>query len=116
MLVACTINAPTENDFTKLPETMEILSREVYADTNVRIFPLVCSATVAYPPYRDSGDGVLGVSVLDADRLRLGLPRSITRLGFGHDRNNWRPMFGVLGTPTNRNKGYTAGTRIMTRV
>src|SRR5256886_16600497 len=43
-----------------------------------------------------------------------GLPRSITRLGFGHGRDNWRPMSDALGRPTNRNKGYTAGARTKT--
>ena len=81
VLVACTINAPIEDDFTKLLETAEILSRELYADTNVRIFPLVCTATVAYAPYRDSGDGVTGVPVLDADRLKLVLKL----IGFGRE-------------------------------
>jgi len=42
-------------------------------------------------------------------------PRSITRRGFGHGRNNWRPTFGALGMLTNRNKGYTPGTRRTTR-
>src|SRR5258707_1034691 len=44
------------------------------------------------------------------------LPRSITHRGFGRGRSNWRLTFDALGRPTNRNKGYTAGTREITSV
>ena len=58
VLVACTIGTPKEEDFTNLLTTAEILAREVYADTNVRILPLFCTAAPGYPPYRDSGNGL----------------------------------------------------------
>jgi hypothetical protein len=73
VLVACTLGPPTEEDFANLLTSAQILAREVYADTNVRILPLVCTGAPSYPQYRDSGDGLTGVPVLDADRLALVL-------------------------------------------
>jgi hypothetical protein len=57
------------------------------------------------------------IAIADAHSPGMApLQRSITHRGFGRGRSNWRPTFGALGRPTNRNKGYTAGTRRMTSV
>ena len=68
IIVACTIGAPKDEDFTRLRTTAEILGREVFSQTTVRIHGLICTAAPGYVPPND-----LGIAVLDADRLSLAL-------------------------------------------
>jgi len=67
VLVACTIGPPKDEDFRNLLTTAEILDREVFADANVRILPLMCTCA----PGQE--ENVNGIPVLDADRLSLAL-------------------------------------------
>ena len=68
VLVACTIGAPKDEDFTNLQTTAEILDREVFGEASLRIVPLLCTCAPGFP-----AQSVSGVPVLDADRLELAL-------------------------------------------
>jgi len=68
VLVACTIGPPKDEDFKNLLATAEILDREVFADADVRILPLMCTCAPG-----GQGENVNGMPVLDADRLALAL-------------------------------------------
>ena len=71
VLVACTMTMPKEDDFTNLLTTATIIAREAFADTNVRIMPLVCTSAPGCPQFWETGDGLTSIPILDADRLGL---------------------------------------------
>ena len=94
IIVACTIGPPKDEDFTRLRTTAEILGREVFSETSVRIHGLICTAAPGYAAPADAG-----IAVLDADRLSLAL-RLIEK---GRERNVLAfiesPMFQELRDP-----------------
>jgi len=71
VLVACTIGAPKEDDFTNLLNTAEIVAREVFANTGIRVQPLVCTSVRGLPMSKDLLEGLTGLPILDGDRLEL---------------------------------------------
>lgn len=99
IVVACTVAAPEDKDFTNLLASGAILAREVFSDTDVRILPLVCSAAPGQPLCRDNGDGFTGVPILDADRLGLAL--RLVKAGREDDVLSFieNPMFSQLREP-----------------
>ncbi len=83
VLVACTIGAPKEDDFTNLLNTAGIVVREVFAGTAVSVLPLVCTGVRGFAPYKDIVEGLSGLPILDADRLELLL--KLLRVGRERD-------------------------------
>ena len=71
VLVACTIGAPKEDDFTNVLNTAEIISREVFAGTGVRVQPLVCTSVRGFPASKDIVEDLVGLPIIDGDRLEL---------------------------------------------
>lgn len=71
VLVACTIGAPKEDDFTNVLNMAEIISREVFDGTGVRVQPLVCTSVRRFPASKDIVEGLVGLPILDGDRLEL---------------------------------------------
>lgn len=71
VLVACTIGPPKEDDFTNLLNTAEIVGREVFANTDVRVQALVCTSVRGLRASKDIVDGVVGLPIVDGDRLEL---------------------------------------------
>ena len=99
VIAACTMAAPEDKDFRKLITSGEILAREVFSDTNVRILPLVCTSAPGQPLCWDTGDGFCGVPILDADRLALAL--RLVKAGREDDVLSFidNPMFSQLREP-----------------
>ena len=83
VLVACTIGAPKEDDFTNLLNTAGIIAREVFAEAAVSVQPLVCSGVRGFAPRKDIVEGLSGLPILDADRLELLL--KLLRVGRERD-------------------------------
>ena len=96
VLVACTIGAPKEDDFTNLLNTAEIIAREVFAGTAVSVYGLVCAGVRGLAPYKDIVEGLSGLPILDADRLEL----SLKLLMAGRERDFfsflWNPVHSEL--------------------
>ena len=95
VLVACTIGPPKDEDFRNLNTTAEILEREVFNDTSVRIISLVCTCAPGYPVTSESG-----VPVLDADRLDMAL--RLVKAGHEHEVLSFieNPTFNELKDPS----------------
>jgi len=51
--------------------TAEIISREVFAGTGVRVQPLVCTSVRRFPASKDIVEGLVGLPIIDGDRLEL---------------------------------------------
>jgi hypothetical protein len=88
---ACTITTPKEEDFTNLAHACEILRREVFQGTSVRVFPVLFTGALAQPSYRTAGDGFSVVPIVDADRIAIVLEL----LEFGTERF----FFEFMGNP-----------------
>ena len=71
VLVACTIGPPKEDDFTNLLNTAEIISREVFSGTAVRVQPLVCTSVRGFSGSKDILEGLAALPIIDGDRLEL---------------------------------------------
>ena len=76
MTIACTLNAPKEEDFHNLLNIRDILQNEAFAESPQRILPAVFTAVKNFPsewgrepdnPFSDS------IPVLDASRLDAAL-------------------------------------------
>lgn len=78
LLVSCTINPPKPEDVSNLRYACEILAREVFTGTGVRVIPLLFTSSVGGPSYYQSEDHFDCVPVVDADGMGilLGLLRS----------------------------------------
>jgi len=92
VLVACTIGAPKEDDFTNVLNTAEIISREVFTGTGVRVQPLVCTSVRGFPASKDIVEGLVGLPIIDGDRLELLL----RLIGAARERD----FFSFLDSPT----------------
>jgi len=88
---ACTISTPKEEDFTNLVHACEILKREVFQDTSVRVFPILFTGAVGQPLYKTVGDEFTIVPVVDTDRIAIVLEL----LDFGTERF----FFDFIGNP-----------------
>ena len=91
LLVACTIGAPKEDDFTNLLNTAEIVSREIFGNTGVRVQALVCTSVRGVPMSKDLLDRLAGLPILDGDRLELLLKL----IGVARERE----FFSLLDSP-----------------
>ncbi len=92
VLVACTIGPPKEDDFTNLLNTTEIISREIFSGTAVRVQPLVCTSVRGFPASKDIVEGLVGLPIIDGDRLELLL----RLIGAGRERD----FFSFLDRPS----------------
>lgn len=88
---ACTITTPKEEDFVNLVHACEILRREVFPETSVRVVPVLFTGAMAQPPYKPVGDEFTIVPIIDADRIAIVLEL----LDFGMERF----FFDFLGNP-----------------
>ena len=88
---ACTITTPKEEDFMNLVHACEILRREVFPETSVRVVPVLFTGAMAQPPYKLVGDEFTIVPIVDADRIAIVLEL----LEFGMERF----FFDFLGNP-----------------
>ncbi len=82
LVVACTLGTPKEEDFGNLANVREILAREVFAETTVRILPVVFTAASGCPSYKEV-DGIFNfIPIIDAD----GLDALLALLRAGQER------------------------------
>jgi hypothetical protein len=92
LIVACTLNPPKEEDIGNLRYAREILAREVFAETGVRVIPVLFTSAMGCPLYYQSEDHFDSVPVIDADGMK-------TLLGF-LDSGQESRFFQFLGNPT----------------
>lgn len=71
VLVACTIGPPKEDDFTNLLNTAEIVSREVFVGTAVRVQALICTSVRGFPSSKEVDGSLIGLPILDGEHLEL---------------------------------------------
>lgn len=84
LLVACTLNPPKAEDFGNLRYAREILAREVFGETVVRIVPVLFTAATGCPSFDSTGDGFDVVPIVDGDKMEtfLDLLRGGQERGF----------------------------------
>ncbi len=70
---ACTIATPKEEDYTNLAHACEILRREAFPDTRIPVFPVLFTGALGQPPYKQVGDELTYVPIVDADRIEIVL-------------------------------------------
>jgi hypothetical protein len=87
---ACTITTPKEEDFMNLVHACEILRREVFGDTSIRVLPVLFTGALGQPSYKQA-DEFTYVPIVDADRIGIVLEL----LEFGMERL----FFEFLGSP-----------------
>jgi hypothetical protein len=92
LIVACTLNPPKEEDIGNLRYAREILAREIFAETGVRVIPVLFTSAMGCPVYYQSEDHFDSVPVIDADSMK-------TLLGF-LDSGQESRFFQFLGNPT----------------
>ncbi len=91
LLVACTLSAPEERDFSNLLNARGLLERGAFKDTICRIPPVVFTAATECPSYKEA-EGILNfVPIIDADDLATLL--ALLRIG------QERRFFEFLGDP-----------------
>lgn len=96
LAVACTLNAPKAEDFSTLRYARDILEREVFAETGVRVVPVLFTSATGCPLY-DRPEGTLdAVAIMDADGVRKAL--NLLRTGQEQDFLNFlvNPTLGRL--------------------
>jgi len=78
LIVSCTLNPPKLEDVSNLRYAREILARGVFAETGVRVIPILFTSSMGGPSYYQSEDHFDWVPVVDADSMGilLGLLRS----------------------------------------
>jgi hypothetical protein len=76
--VACTLNPPNADDFSNLRYAREILAREVFSETGVRVIPVLFTSAMGCPSYDSAEDIFDRVPIVDSDNMKnlLGLLRS----------------------------------------
>ena len=67
LIVSCTLNTPKEEDLGNLRYAREILAREVFAGTGVRVIPLLFTSSMGCPSYYKSENHFDWIPVIDAD-------------------------------------------------
>jgi len=70
LIVSCILNSPKEEDIGNLRYAREILAREVFADTGVRVVPILFTSAMGCPSYYQSPDHFDWVPVIDADSMK----------------------------------------------
>jgi hypothetical protein len=89
---ACTITTPKEEDFMNLAHACEILRREVFQDTSIRVLPVLFTGALGQPSYKQVGDELSYVPIVDADRIGIVLELlefGMERLFFDFLSNPW---------------------------
>ncbi len=71
VIVSCTINPPKPEDVSNLRYAREILAREVFAGTGVRVIPVLFTSSMGGPSYYQSEDHFDWVPVVDADSMGI---------------------------------------------
>lgn len=69
LLVACTMGPPKDEDFANLLNMRGILEREVFAEAEVRIVPVVFTAATESPTYREVNNGFGFIPIVNADGI-----------------------------------------------
>jgi len=68
-IVSCSLNPPKEDDISNLRYAREILAREVFSDTGVRVIPVAFTSAMGCPLYSKSEDHFDAVPIIDADSM-----------------------------------------------
>lgn len=92
LIVSCTLNTPKEQDLGNLRYAREILAREVFAGTGVRVIPVLFTSSMGCPSYYKSEDHFDWIPVIDADSTTILLEL----LNSGQESR----FFEFLGNPT----------------
>ena len=92
LIVSCTLNTPKEQDLGNLRYAREILAREVFAGTGVRVIPVLFTSSMGCPSYYKSEDHFDWIPVIDADAT----PILLELLNSGQESR----FFEFLGNPT----------------
>jgi hypothetical protein len=71
LAVSCTLNPPKAEDVNNVRYACEILAREVFAGTGVRVIPLLFTSSMGCPSYYKSEDHFDWVPAMDADSMRV---------------------------------------------
>ena len=71
LIVACTLNPPKPEDVNNLRYAREILEREVFAKTGVRIIPILFTSSLGGPSSYQSEDHLDWVPVFDSDSIPI---------------------------------------------
>jgi hypothetical protein len=72
LVVACTIATPKEEDFMNLAHACEILRREIFQGTSVRVFPALFTGALSQPAYKQVDQFTI-IPILDEDRISIVL-------------------------------------------
>ncbi len=102
LIVACTLRVPSGQDFANLRYARDILSREVFANTEVQVIPALFTSATGCSSTDGGESGFDLVPIVDADRMAilLSLLRSgnesrflefLTNPGTGLERNSLQP-------------------------
>jgi hypothetical protein len=96
LAVACTLNAPKAEDFGTLRYARDILAREVFAETGVRVVPVLFTSATGCPTYDKAEGSFDSVPIMDADQVQKAL--NLLRAGQEHSFLNFlaNPTFGRL--------------------
>jgi hypothetical protein len=70
-IVACTLNPPKPEDFGNLRYARNILAREVFADSGVRVVPVLFTSATGCPSHDNSGDATDSIPIIDADQFEF---------------------------------------------
>lgn len=90
-LVACTLGPPKEEDFSNLLNVRGILQREVFVESDIRILPVLFTATTGGPSYKEVEKGYECIPIIDTD----GLDTLLALLEVGEELR----FFEFLGDP-----------------
>ncbi len=92
LIVSCTLNPPKPEDINNLRYAREILARGVFAETGVRVIPVLFTSSMGGSSYHQSEDHFDCVPIVDADDIEILLEL----LRSGQERR----FFEFLANPT----------------
>lgn len=92
LAVACTLTAPKTEDFGTLRNARDILVREVFAGTGVRIIPVLFTSATGCPSYDRAEGSFDAVPIMDADQIQ----KALNLLRTGQEQS----FLSYLGNPT----------------
>jgi len=70
LAVACTLGPPKAEDFSNLRNARNILAREVFAETGVRVIPVLFTSATGCAAYDVNEEPLDFVPIIDADQMR----------------------------------------------
>ncbi len=98
LIVSCTLGTPKEEDIGNLRHAREILAREVFAETGVRVVPILFTSSMGCPSYYKSENHFDSVPAIDAD----GMKTLLQLLDSGQERRFYEflanPTFGLTAS------------------